>query len=275
MTDQIVPPHRHPNRLRNGQRWINRQVKGIKRYFQKRRAEKNSETAQDRSARRTATATIWIAIFTLVTAAVGAVTYTAINGQLGVMRRQLDEMKATGLQTDSLISANEKLANAAVKQADVWRTSQRAYVYVQNFETFKNGDQFGVRADIRNFGYTPARDTRIDVNTEFKSIAEEDLITFPSVEAGKGASTTIAPQQPLSTSMVVISMENAIKIWRNEIIFLIYVRIAYEDTIALEHHLTEDCVVVHFRVDPTHFSGEDRLSVLIPMETYKRFNSSN
>ena len=64
-----------------------------KRKFDECRAEKKEESSQDRAARRTANATVWIAIFTFVTVCVAVSTYFVLNGQLKVMQRQLDAME--------------------------------------------------------------------------------------------------------------------------------------------------------------------------------------
>lgn len=89
-------------------------------------AKKKKETPQDKFSRRLANATVVIAVFTLVSVGVGALTYTAIKGQLDVMQGQLNEMKSTGRQTDALIAANQKLADAAVKQAQAAAASASA-----------------------------------------------------------------------------------------------------------------------------------------------------
>ena len=57
----------------------------------------------------------------LATIAIAALTYFVAvyaNGQLKVLSDQLTEMRGTGLQTDKIIETNNKLAEAAVKQAD-------------------------------------------------------------------------------------------------------------------------------------------------------------
>jgi hypothetical protein len=80
-----------------------------------------SESPQDRSSRRTASATIWIAMLSVATVVVGGLQYLTFNSQLKVMADQLEEMKGTGRQTDELIAANKKVAEAAQGQLEALR----------------------------------------------------------------------------------------------------------------------------------------------------------
>jgi hypothetical protein len=67
--------------------WPNGVAK-IKRHLHKRRADHQKESPQDRFARRTATATVWIAIFAVISATVGLLQYCSISGQLDEMRAE-------------------------------------------------------------------------------------------------------------------------------------------------------------------------------------------
>ncbi|HUZ33537.1 MAG TPA: hypothetical protein VMV19_15755 [Xanthobacteraceae bacterium] len=69
-------------------------VAKIKRTFHERRTKKENESSQDRSSRRTATATVWIAIFAVVAAIVGVSQAIVGNRQLIAMQGQLDTMAA-------------------------------------------------------------------------------------------------------------------------------------------------------------------------------------
>lgn len=80
--------HKKPN-------WILRCIRKIKRYFQRRRAEKKKEDATDRAARSTANATWAIAFLTIVTICVGISQYVIFGRQLSVMQGQLNEMEAS------------------------------------------------------------------------------------------------------------------------------------------------------------------------------------
>jgi hypothetical protein len=69
-------------------------VAKIKIKLYERRSKREKETSQDRSSRRTANATIWIAIFAVVAALVGISQAIISNRQLTAMQGQLDAMEA-------------------------------------------------------------------------------------------------------------------------------------------------------------------------------------
>jgi hypothetical protein len=63
------------------QQWRARLIGYVKRYLHERKSKKETESPADRAARRTATATVWIAVFTVVLAIVGGVTlYEVVTG---------------------------------------------------------------------------------------------------------------------------------------------------------------------------------------------------
>jgi hypothetical protein len=117
----------------------------------------------------TALATVAIAILTYFVAVYA-------NGQLKVFGAQLEEMKSTGRQTDNLIEANQKLADAAVKQAaavgaqlsvmqgqlDEMKAEQRPWVYAdigiggKAYKTQSNGIGFPIGFMFHNTGHMPA-----------------------------------------------------------------------------------------------------------------------
>jgi hypothetical protein len=78
-----------------------------KRYQRKRKKEEEAPT--DRAARLTATATIWMAIFTLLLILVGGGTYW-------ILKNQLREMHEGGIDTQNLARAAQKQAAASVQQ---------------------------------------------------------------------------------------------------------------------------------------------------------------
>jgi hypothetical protein len=89
---------------------LTRAVENIKRCREHRRSERQKENPQDRAARKTAAATVWIAVFTFVTIGVGV-------SQFVIFWKQLSEMQSTGKQTDDLIRATKESADAAKNAA--------------------------------------------------------------------------------------------------------------------------------------------------------------
>jgi hypothetical protein len=118
LTNQEIGNGPSPPADQSQSNWIVFRIQKIERYFRDRHAATKEESPQDRASRRTANATVWIAALTLVVVFVGGLQYLIFRAQLKVMADQLIEMKGTGVQTDSLIEANKKLADAAQKQAE-------------------------------------------------------------------------------------------------------------------------------------------------------------
>ena len=94
--------------------WRARLVGYIKRKLHKRRTQKKAESPTDRAARRTANATIWMAIFTVILAGVS-------GGTLFILKGQLYEMHGGGIDTHNLADATGKMKDAAEKSAQASR----------------------------------------------------------------------------------------------------------------------------------------------------------
>jgi hypothetical protein len=99
-------------------RWWAWSIGAVKRKVHERRKKIEQESVTDRATRRTTTATIWMAIFTVVLAVVSFST-------LLVLRKQLVEMQSGGVDTKKLATAadnqatwTQSLANSAGTQAD-------------------------------------------------------------------------------------------------------------------------------------------------------------
>ena len=126
----------------------------------------------------------------LATIAIAALTYFVAvyaNGQLKVLSDQLTEMRGTGLQTDKIIETNNKLAEAAVKQADAsieaaktaresMIANQRAWIGPRNARSDnvpEVGKELSIFLDYQNTGREPAIETVYDVEA-FVSSEEDD-----------------------------------------------------------------------------------------------------
>lgn len=86
-------------------RW-SRFIRYVKRKAHERRSKKQRESSADRAARRTANATVWMAIFTVVLSFVSV-------GTLLVLKRQLKEMHEGGVDTHALAEAAKQQSCAA------------------------------------------------------------------------------------------------------------------------------------------------------------------
>jgi hypothetical protein len=100
---------------------------------------------------------VLMVIATIVIAAAGVVNVIVVKGQL-------DEMRSTGGQTDKLIGANVKLADAARKQAEiadnqirVIQRQIRAYLQIEvGLVTGMYTNKASVQVRVKNVGQTPA-----------------------------------------------------------------------------------------------------------------------
>ena len=101
MSDETSGHGTQPPSKRAYQEWIFRHVGDVKRKFHERRTKKKNESPQDKAARRTANATVAIAIFTVVAVVVGGLQWRALHDtdekigkQIVALNRQLDLMEA-------------------------------------------------------------------------------------------------------------------------------------------------------------------------------------
>jgi len=160
------------------QKWWIGLIDYVKRKMSQRKTKKQNETPSDKAARRTAIATIWMAIFTFVLAFTSGLT-------IWILKNQLKEMRDSGTQTDRIIAADERIAiaieaslgqakiafDAANKQAIL---SQRAWLHVlvqtqahTNGQPFVVGEPLEIRATTKNTGRTPA--------INIKSVTKRDV----------------------------------------------------------------------------------------------------
>jgi hypothetical protein len=112
-------------------------IRALLKYQAEKKAEKKKESTQDRAGRRTATATVAIALFTAVTVIVGSLQWCALRSTDEAIRGQLAEM----------------------------RTDQRPWVYnkempkVTKFAYLPDGNiHVEMTIDIVNVGKAPAQD---------------------------------------------------------------------------------------------------------------------
>jgi hypothetical protein len=91
-----------------------RLVSDVKSKMHERSAKQQEETSVDRATRRTANATVWLAIFTVVLAATSL-------GTVWILKNQLREMHEGGIDTHALADATEKMKDSAEKSAQASR----------------------------------------------------------------------------------------------------------------------------------------------------------
>jgi hypothetical protein len=117
-------------------RWWTRLVSYAKCKLQERKAKKQNESPTDRAARRTAAATVWMAIFTLILATTSAFT-------IWILKNQLTEMHTGGQDTRTL-------AEAAL-------ASNRPWVGIEAIPAVRNKSaHWSIDFSVENFGNSPA-----------------------------------------------------------------------------------------------------------------------
>jgi hypothetical protein len=169
---QPDPPIQHPHRHRWS--WL---IRYIKRELHKRRAKKQQESPTDRAARKTSSATIWIAVFTVVLAFVSGFTlYEVIEGssdthtlaeaakrQAEVASYALCETQRNNLIEQRLLDANRVSADSSAAdslEATIRNSNldQRAWIGVDRIDGVPElNKQFIVSVTIRNTGKTFAK----------------------------------------------------------------------------------------------------------------------
>lgn len=148
---------------------IGRGITYAKRKYHERRARKAQESTADRAARRTAVATVWIAISTAATVGIGITHYIVFHGQLKVMQDQLLEVQKTSEQTDAIIEIQRNQANAVITASRVLIDNQRPQLSIEQAEAtaplvFNNGARMGVKFFFKNVGKTGIEDAHYSIN---------------------------------------------------------------------------------------------------------------
>jgi hypothetical protein len=103
-------PTKHVEQPRK--QWWARLIRNIKRKLHERRAKKQEENPMDKAARRTASATVWIAVFTVILALVS-------GGTLLILKKQLNEMTAGGVDTHTLAETSKLTLRPRVDIASI------------------------------------------------------------------------------------------------------------------------------------------------------------
>jgi hypothetical protein len=135
LTDQEEGEEADPIGAQAKQNWIARCVQQVKAELQERSAKKKQESSQDRSSRRTATATVWIALLTFAVLFVGILQYSTFDRQLSemkeasaLMRGQLEIMQKTAEKEQRAILAVRQIFFDELPKADAPLTGKMMVV---------------------------------------------------------------------------------------------------------------------------------------------------
>ncbi|HEY5213809.1 MAG TPA: hypothetical protein VIJ38_12400 [Acidobacteriaceae bacterium] len=146
--------------------WWERFVNYVKSRSSERRTKRQQEGTAEWAARRTADATIWMAIFTVILAAVSI-------GTLLVLKKQLGEMQAGGVDTHSLANAagnqatwTQRLANSADTQSGHMQELAARTKDVAD-QALVQAKEAKISADAARSAAETARDALIQVQRAF------------------------------------------------------------------------------------------------------------
>lgn len=184
--------------------WWTGLISYIKRAAHERRAKKQQESTSDRAARHTAVATIWMAIFTVVLAAVSVGTLLMLKNQLTEMHRQ------------------------TISSENFFRTDERAWVILEvaPLETYPAFDHFPARIKYgfyaKNVGKTIARSVRIRVDSLYDADGKSAILGPQSLAPGD--------HSPASAIVAGDAPSNLITTWKG--------RIDYTDGFNVPHWIT-------------------------------------
>lgn len=211
----------------------------VKRKMHERAAKKKEETAADKAARITTTATVWMAIFTCVLALI-------TGGTLIILKNQLTEMREGGVDTHNLAEMDQRAWIGPVKvRAPELTDASNHYVYVVP------GSKLDFTAEVTNFGKSPGWMTEVSYRAGMAPSDREMVPDYRGEDTiGKSASI-IWPQQPAQTlrtnqGTIVLSATDieAIKLGSLRVFFI--GEIKYTD-IFKKPHTTTFC----YQMNPT------------------------
>ncbi len=173
------------------------------------------------------------------------------------------------------IRVSQRAADAAMTSAEVSKAAIRAVITLNNYSGGRSLDPSGgvlgyhMRPNITNVGSTHALNATLITAIKVLPINGEHHF---SRESGKAPIAAIGPGAHLSSSENIgLMLDDAMKIWRNEAMCLLWCRIDYTDVMGDRHHV-EQCVRVTFRDDPS-LTGE----ILRPEQflSYSAFGPQN
>ena len=183
---------------------------------------------------------------TAVIAAAGVVGACIFNNQLSVMQGQLDEMKSTGKQTDTMIAANKIIATAAQKSAEVAEKAltaiERPIAVINHWQPTAEMDGDKVVAWIitpvfENVGNMPGINFISQTNAAGRSTAFPDDYAFADFAANPKARvpTVIGPKQTLNLSDIRLTADYMAEVAAKTSNLIIYGWVEYDDFLEKRH----------------------------------------
>jgi hypothetical protein len=196
--------------------------------------------------------TFWLVVFTGGLGISTVLLWRAGEKQFRHARRSA-AIQSRDMQASTDVS--KRAADAAMISAQVSKAAIRAIITIPNYTATRHHSNDGVvfgyafEPNIENAGTTHAVNFRIVCSVALVAVDDtETRFAVPEYQtqtSSIGLGTKVNPSQPS-----MLSLNDAMRIWRGESKFLIWCRIGYDDVMGEPHH-TETCVKVCFRDDPS------------------------
>jgi len=250
--------------------------------LQEQKSKKQSEPAADKAARRTAIATIWVALFTAVLAVVSYFQWKELrssgdqtNRLICLYQQQLGQITKQANDTHDLAVAAGKQADQALLQAagtrSLARTSkdaltavQRAFIFATNMDVVRVADpsnpskigslEFSIT--WVNNGTTPTHNMRTYYNWLTPPIALPSDFTYPDLGDHKSIPIALGPRGVAHTTPILVPAEAIRKIMNHQGHLYIWGWATYKDIFqGTKPHITRFCTeVTGFDGDPLNGS---------------------
>ena len=204
-----------------------RLIQYVKAQLEKRRAKKNEEKPEDRAARKTATATVWMAFFAFVA--------TAVAIEQGLLLRQADQTA---------------------------RNVQRAFVSFTDFYYRSEGNpkdgviKWDIVPVIENSGVTPTRNAYLFVSWIGIQDSLPATYYFPDIPrdpapVDKPSRLSLGPKAKLAAQRAIIPIADLVKAFAHSEHIYIWGWVDYDDTLGgTARHRTEFAVELNVIQDP-------------------------
>lgn len=237
----------------------------IKHKLHERKSKKEKDNPSDRAARKTASATIWIAIFTVVLAVANLLTlWEVIQGgndthELAVQaKRQADKMKDMSDAAEKIrqaaqdmVTQDQRIADNAQKAMDAsniqskaslgatqesMRQDQRAWISTESAIGIPTNERpFTIQIPIKNSGKTPARNVAIFFMGKFFKLGQRFTYQFEGQSISLGY---IPPNSPRSFTYFGEPESSIDATAHKGDIFVIYGAVTYDDVFFDKHWVT-------------------------------------
>jgi hypothetical protein len=175
--------------------WWRRLVGYIKGKTNERRTKRQQETSADKAARKTATATVWIAFFSFALAGAAIYQFFILNSQLDVLRKDQRAWINVMVSKSKLAVGDERLHVTSVTITNTGKTPAMNVVGHLLVEVVSNGSQPHFTGGIPHVGYIAGALIPNDPQE-----SEIRRLRFKSGHSGEVEESPLTPEERLALS---------------------------------------------------------------------------